>query len=212
VDSISKGIYVIRPLLDAAVTKVSASLVNNQLSIQANIANLGTVDIDSVIMQAQLQDGTVIQEIYHQLLPNGSNGIQSYDFVARFNIPPSSHVEFYCVSVIRPNGKDDDVQGNNEKCSSLTNEFSIMEPFPNPFTDVLQMNVVLPYSDYLTVELYNSLGQKITTVFDGQGTTGLNLINSDFSSLADGIYSLRFSFREVDIVRQVVKSSNKKDR
>jgi len=211
VDSISKGIYVIKPVLDAAVTDVSASLVNNQLSIQANIANLGTVDIDSVIMQAQLQDGTVIEEVYHQLLPNGSNGIQSYDFVARFNIPPSSSVDFYCVSVIKPNGKDDDVQSNNEKCSSLTNEFSIMEPFPNPFTDQLQMNAVLPYEDYLTVELYNNLGQKLSTIFDGQGTTGLNLIHADFSSLADGVYTIRFSFREQDVVRQVIKSSNKKD-
>lgn len=211
VDSISKGIYVIKPILDAAVTNVSASLVNNQLSIQASIANLGTVDIDSVIMQAQLQDGTVIQEVYHQLLPNGSNGIQSYDFVARFNIPPSSPVEFYCVSVIKPNGKNDDVQSNNEKCSSLTNEFSVMEPFPNPFTDQLQMNVILPYEDYLTVEMYNSLGQKLSTIFDGAGTTGLNLIHSDLTSLADGVYTLRFSFREQDILRKVIKSSNKKD-
>lgn len=210
VDSISKGIYVIRPVLDAAVTNVSATLINNQLSIQANIANLGTVDIDSVIMQAQLQDGTVIEEVYHHLLPNGSNGIQSYDFVARFNIPPSSSVDFYCVSVIRPNGKDDDVQSNNQKCSSLTNEFSIMEPFPNPFNDVLQMNAVLPYEDFLTVELYNNLGQKISTIFDGQGRAGLNLISTDFSSLSDGIYTLRFSFRDQDILRKVIKERLKK--
>ncbi len=211
IDSITKGIYVIKPVLDAAVTNVSATLINNQLSIHASIANLGTVDIDSVIMQAQLQDGTVIQEIYHQLLPNGSNGIQSYDFVARFNIPPSSPVAFYCVSVIRPNGKNDDVEENNQKCSSLLNEFSVMEPFPNPFTDQLQMNAILPFDDYLTVEMYDNLGRKLSTIFDGQGSAGLNLIHADLSSLADGMYTLRFSFRDQDILRKVVKSSNKKD-
>lgn len=210
VDSISKGIYVIKPVLDAAVTHVSATLVNGQLGIQASIANLGTVDIDSVIMQAQLQDGTVIQETYHQLLPNGSNGIQSYDFVASFNIPPSSSVAFYCVSVIKPNGRDDDVPENNEKCSSLNNEFSIMEPFPNPFSDFLQMNVILPYDDYLTVEMFNNLGQKLSTIYDAQGTTGLNLIQVDFSSLADGLYTLRFSFRDQVIVRKVAKDRVKK--
>jgi len=103
------------------------------------------------------------------------------------------------------------VQSNNEKCSSLTNEFSIVEPFPNPFTDLLQMNAVLPYDDFLTVELYNNLGQKITTVFDGAATAGLNLIHADFSSLADGVYTLRFSFRDQEVIRQVIKSSNKKD-
>ena len=91
------------------------------------------------------------------------------------------------------------------------NEFSIMEPFPNPFTDQLQMNAVLPFDDYLTVEMYNSLGQKLNTIFDGQGTAGLNLIHADLSSLAAGIYTLRFSFRDQDILRKVVKSSIKKD-
>ena len=210
VDSITKNIYVIKPLLDAAVTNVSATFVNGQLSIQASIANLGTVDIDSVIMQAQLQDGTVIQESYLQLLPNGSNGIQSYNFVARFNIAPSSDVTFYCVSVIKPNGGDDDVQSNNQKCSSLTNEFSIMEPYPNPFMDQLQVNVILPYDDYLTVEVYNYLGQKINTLFDGMGSTGLNAINVDFTSLSGGVYILRYSFRDQEIKRQVIKQSKKK--
>lgn len=210
VDSITKGIYVIQPILDAAVTNVSATLVNGQLSIQANIANLGTVDIDSVIMQAQLPDGTVIQETYHQLLPNGSNGIQSYNFVASFNTSSTSNVSFYCVSVIKPNGKDDDVESNNEKCSSLNNEFSIMEPYPNPFTDILQMKVILPYADYLTVEVFNELGQKITTLYDGMGKAGLNAIEEDFSSLNDAIYLVRYSFREKDIVRRVVKQSKKK--
>jgi len=210
IDSITKGIYVIQPLLDAAVTNVSAVFNNGQLNIQANIANLGTVDIDSVIMQARLQDGTVIQETYHQLLPNGSNGIQSYNFVASFTIAPSSSVSFYCVSVIKPNGQDDDVESNNEKCSSLTNEFSIMEPYPNPFNNMLQMNVILPYADYLTVELYNTLGQKISTLFDGPGKTGLNAIEEDFSSLADGVYMVRYSFRDEDIVRRVIRQSKKK--
>jgi PKD repeat protein len=210
IDSITKGIYVIQPLLDAAVTSVSATFVNGQLSIQASIANLGTVDINSVIMQAQLQDGTVIQETYHQLLPNGSNGIQSYNFVASFNIAPSSNVSFYCVSVIKPNGQDDDVESNNQKCSSLTNEFSIMEPFPNPFNDLLQMNVVLPYDDYLTVEIYSYTGQKINTLFDGMGKTGLNSIEGDFYSLADGVYFVRYSFRDNEIVRKVIKQSKKK--
>jgi PKD repeat protein len=210
VDSITKGIYVIQPLLDAAVTNVSAVFNNGQLNIHANIANLGTVDIDSVIMQARLQDGTVIQETYHQLLPNGSNGIQSYNFVASFTIASSSSVPFYCVSVIKPNGKDDDVESNNEKCSSLSNEFAIMEPYPNPFNNTLQMNVILPYDDYLTVELYNTLGQKISTLYDGPGKTGLNAIEEDFSSLADGVYMVRYSFRDEDIVRRVIRQSKKK--
>jgi PKD repeat protein len=210
VDSITKSIYVIQPLLDAAVTNVSATLINGQLSISANIANLGTVDIDSVIMQAQLEDGTVIQESYQQLLPNGSNGIQSYSFVARFNIAPSSNVSFYCVSVIRPNGQDDDVETNNQKCSSLTNEISIMEPYPNPFTDELQVNVILPYADYLTVEIYSSLGQKIKTLYDGMGKAGLNAINVDFTSLAGGVYVVRYSFRDQELKRQVIKQSKKK--
>ncbi len=210
VDSATKNIYVIKPLLDAAVTNVTATLINNQLSIQANIANLGTVDIDSVIMQAQLQDGTVIQEMYHQLLPNGSNGIQSYNFVARFNIPPSSSVAYYCVSAIKPNDKDDDVQSNNEKCSTLRNEFSVIEPHPNPFTGSLDVSVVLPFDDYLTVELYDNLGQKLSTLFDRQAVAGLNLIHSDLFYLADGLYTLRFSFRDQDVIRKVMKESVKK--
>jgi len=208
-DSITKRIYVITPVIDVAVTHVSASLANNQLAISAIIANLGTVDVDSVIMQARLDNGTSIDEKNTHSLPTG--GIQAYQFVAHFNVEPSITISYYCVSAIHPNNVTaDNDTADDKKCSSLLKQISLVEPYPNPFTSILHLDVVAPFEDQLTIELYNNLGQEVVTLYDGEVSIGLNSILANLSSLADGIYTLRFTFLDQQLIRQVMKAEVKK--
>ena len=104
----------------------------------------------------------------------------------------------------------DDVPSNDQKCGSLINEISISEPYPNPFNDVLHLGVIAPYQDHLTIQLYDNLGQDLGILFDDDAQIGLNSVSANVATLADGIYTIRFTFRDQVIIRQVMKAREKK--
>jgi PKD repeat protein len=209
-DTSLKDIYVIRPILDIAITNISESVSNNHLYINAEVANLGTRDITTFKMEAELQNGTIIQESFTGLLPSGSNGLMAYNFTASFQVSAESSPDYYCVRAVDPNNGMDDVPSNNEKCKNLISDISVANPFPNPFDDNLTLNVILPYKEQLKVDVYDQLGKILFTAYDDMGNAGLNQLSLDMTNLTEGVYTLRISFQDTDVVRQVVKMKVKK--
>jgi PKD repeat protein len=214
-DTMCHTIYVIKPQRDVAVLSISETAANNGLSISAQVANLGTLDIDSVRMKATLPDGTSIEEVYNgpagEGLPYGTGIPETFNFRARLILPPASPHDFYCVeATILPDNLVDDVPSNNEKCEAITGDFSLLNPYPNPTEGNLNLDVILPFSDHLAIELFNAIGQKISVLFDGTGAAGLNSLNADLAPLAEGMYAIRFTFRDNTKVRQVMKIGRKK--
>jgi hypothetical protein len=113
-------------------------------------------------------------------------------------------------ATILPDNLVDDVPSNNEKCEAITGDFSLLNPYPNPTEGNLNLDVILPFSDHLAIELFNAIGQKISVLFDGTGAAGLNSLNADLAPLAEGMYAIRFTFRDNTKVRQVMKIGRKK--
>jgi len=206
-DSISKNIYVIKPILDVAITGDSSYISGNYFHIVSRIANLGTRQIDSVNIEARLADGTNFLEKHVSLIPNGPSGIQWYTFHASFLISSSSKLDYYCVKVSEPNGQSDDIPSNNEKCFSRIKEMAVINPYPNPFTDNVIVRVILPYEDDLTLQLIDQLGKVQYQVSAERVQKGLTEFNLNMSTLSDGIYTVLLQFRDERISKQVVKNS-----
>jgi PKD repeat protein len=203
-DSVTDCIYIISPRLDIAVQDISAVASNNTLNISARIANLGTLDVNQILMKASLPDGTSIQELDDAGLQAGDAA--TFNFAAALTIPHSSNHDYYCVEAVIV----DSVPSNNKRCESIVTDYSIVEPYPNPFTQSINLDVVLPYDDDLLIELFNSLGQQLQVLYDGPAYAGLNSISADLTSLADGMYAVRFTFRDNTKMREVVKTGRKK--
>jgi hypothetical protein len=53
------------------------------------------------------------------------------------------------------------------------------------------------------------IGKK-QVIYEGEGKEGLNRFEADLSDLADGAYSIRFTFRETQIIKSIVKIEKKK--
>lgn len=206
-DSNSKNIYVIKPILDVAITGDSSYISGNYFHIVSRIANLGTRQIDSVNIEARLADGTNFLENYVSLIPNGPAGIQWYTFHASFLISSSSKLDYYCVKVSEPNGQSDDIPSNNEKCFSRIKEMAVINPYPNPFTDNVIVRVILPYEDDLTLQLIDQLGKTLYEFSEDRVPKGLTEFNLNLSDLPDGLYSVLLRFRDERILKQVVKNS-----
>jgi PKD repeat protein len=207
-DSTTNCIYVIKPRLDVAVRDIWATAADNTLSVSARISNYGTLNVDRILMKASFPDGTSIQEMDDAGLLAGAT--DTFYFAAALTIPVTSNHDYYCVEAILPNGLVDEVPANNKRCEAIVDDFSIVDPYPNPFSGSVNLDVVLPYDDHLTIELFDALGQKMETLYDGMAYVGLNSINADLSSLAEGMYAVRFTFRDNTKVREVMKVSRKK--
>ncbi|MCX6291815.1 MAG: PKD domain-containing protein [Bacteroidetes bacterium] len=204
-DTIEKSIYVIKPVLDLAVTNASFTVQDNHLQVTVDLANLGTRSIHNFKIEAHIEGGTAIQESYVQTLNNGYSG--QLLLFSKLDLG-SGQARYFCVSAVDPNGSTDDVPTNNEVCKSLTKEFSVVNPYPNPFNDQVMIQLVLPYKDQLSVELIDMNGKSIP-VFAGEGHEGLNQIAVDLGSLANAAYALRIRFRESEVIKTIVKMKKK---
>jgi Secretion system C-terminal sorting domain/Cleaved Adhesin Domain len=73
-------------------------------------------------------------------------------------------------------------------------ELSVMDAYPNPFTAQTTLNVQIPRTQNVVIELYNVLGQKVSTLFEGNLAGGQpQTLSIDAKNLSNGQYFVRLS-------------------
>ncbi len=209
-DTARKNIYVIKPILDIAVTGDSSYILGDYFYIVTTISNLGTQEINSVLMQARLADGNTIREKLERSIPNGTTGIQTYHFTAAFHLSEGINYDYYCISATQPNGQSDDVPTNNEKCYSLIQDLSIQNPYPNPVVDQFGLRIVAPFKAKISLVLYDQSGKSVNEIAQSQIQQGLSEYNVDTKNLEDGIYTIQIIFKEKVYYRQIVVTHTSK--
>ena len=71
------------------------------------------------------------------------------------------------------------------------NHFSLYQNYPNPFNNSTAINISIGLPSYVSLSMFNSLGQKVATLFQGYLKVGQYLYNWDASSMSSGIYFCR---------------------
>lgn len=66
--------------------------------------------------------------------------------------------------------------------------FSLKQNYPNPFNPQTTIEYNIPFESFITVELFNVLGQKVKTLCDETKKAGNYKLNVDLSGFASGIY------------------------
>jgi len=77
------------------------------------------------------------------------------------------------------------------KGTNLPTEFSLSQNYPNPFNPTTKINFSLPSAADVKLEIYNIMGQKVTTLIDGKREAGEHVVQWDGSDVASGIYFYR---------------------
>jgi hypothetical protein len=75
-----------------------------------------------------------------------------------------------------------------EKEEGIPTSYNLSQNYPNPFNPTTNINFAIPVSGNVTLDVYNSLGQKIETLVNGYMNTGSYKVSFDAGNYSSGIY------------------------
>ncbi len=138
----------------------------------------------------------------------------------------ASNAQFtFCVTNVSKSGYVYDPAANVEECGNSASGSQMAdgasdrmtaepgEKFafnaPNPFNPTTNINFYTPEQVGVKVEIYNMLGQKVKTVFEGISQTGMNVTRWDSddesgSKVSSGVYFFQITFDGKETIRQKI--------
>lgn len=73
----------------------------------------------------------------------------------------------------------------------IVTDYRIDQNYPNPFNPTTTINYQIPKEGFVTLKIYDILGNEIKTLVAGQKFQGKHSVNFDASNLASGVYVYR---------------------
>ena len=86
----------------------------------------------------------------------------------------------------------------------IPEDFSFSELYPNPFNPVTNIKFSIPVSGYVEINVYNLLGQKVTSLLNKYLQAGKHSLLWDGSHQPGGIYLVRLKYDNVIRIRKAV--------
>jgi len=82
-------------------------------------------------------------------------------------------------------------------------QFELAQNFPNPFNPSTTIKFSIPQSSNVTLKIFNTLGQEVSTLINQNMESGVHTINFDASQLNSGIYFYRLDAGQFSEVRKM---------
>ena len=71
---------------------------------------------------------------------------------------------------------------------SIVSDFNLEQNYPNPFNPSTTIKFSVPTSEFVTLKVYDVIGNEITTLVNEQRAPGTYEVRFDAGSLASGVY------------------------
>ena len=119
------------------------------------------------------------------------DSIEVNDTQAEITMTPG---EFHIYSTVKlPTPEEGIYTDVNDNGEIIPAEFTLMQNYPNPFNPSTVINYSLPESDFVTIKIFNALGQEVKTLISSEQSMGQHQINWDGKDnnshlAASGIY------------------------
>ena len=93
---------------------------------------------------------------------------------------------------------------DDEQIADVPEETELNQNYPNPFNPTTSIEYALDADQQVTLEVYNTLGQHVTTLVDGQQSAGTHTAQFDGSDLPSGMYLYRLQTEDVVQTRKMM--------
>ncbi|MEK7774846.1 MAG: right-handed parallel beta-helix repeat-containing protein, partial [Candidatus Zixiibacteriota bacterium] len=108
-----------------------------------------------------------------------------------------------------PEGGSEKLVANAHPSVELPYSFEVSQNYPNPFNPTTEIRFVLPESKHTLIEVFNVLGQRVSTIIDRQLTAGEHVVSwngrtDDDGSVASGVYLYRLTAGSYSATRKMI--------
>ncbi len=127
-----------------------------------------------------------------------------YDYTSSYSSGGSTIIE---TSVIPDGGTITLYKGLVSGINDLTQkpgEFRLYQNYPNPFNPATTISFTLPSDGFISLKIYNSLGEEVKTIEQNYLTSGSHNINFDASNLPSGVYYYRLNAGSYSAVKKMI--------
>ncbi len=170
------------------------------------VINLNLIDSISFILNAIDADGFRISYLSTPLpdsaqlldIENNNNDSGSFIWLTEFVPTGTYEITFYvediCGVMDSTKLMFDIITGiTTDQTAGIPDAYFLTQNYPNPFNPTTQIQFGLSKSSYVTLEVFNVLGQKIKTLADGQMSPNSYIVewngtNDNGAKVASGIY------------------------
>lgn len=113
-----------------------------------------------------------------------------FDNTIPFTLGPSGSISFEGGSLLHS------VSVKSE-ASSVPRTFFVNQNYPNPFNPSTTIRYGLPHESFVSVRVFNVLGQEVAILIDGRQDAGIHAVVFDASSLGSGVYLCRIQYGSI---------------
>ena len=82
--------------------------------------------------------------------------------------------------------------------------FQLQQNYPNPFNPSTEISYTITKAGYVTLKVYNMLGQEIATLVNGYQTANTYKVNFNASGLSSGVYFYKLSSGNNEMIKKMV--------
>jgi hypothetical protein len=84
------------------------------------------------------------------------------------------------------------------------NDYKVSQNFPNPFNPTTKINFSLPKSGFVTLKVYNLIGQEVALLVNEEKNIGTYSVDFDATSLTSGIYFYKINVNDFNDVKKMM--------
>jgi len=92
----------------------------------------------------------------------------------------------------------------SDPASGVPDAYTLLPNYPNPFNPSTTILYGLPHRSFVTLSVYNTLGQKVADLVGGDQDAGYHEVRFDASALASGVYFYRIRAGDFEQARKLL--------